>query len=87
MADPNINNVKQFISDYCTQQQVQTVAEDWFIHPVNNIISREILQAANQATGGAYAAGGGPGGFDTNDPKIAIPGKINVKINPKCFEG
>lgn len=87
MAEPNVENVKAFIADYCTQQRVQMVSDDWFIWSLNTILSREVLASANKATGGTYSQPGAGGSYVNTDPRIAIAGQVPVAINRKCFEG
>lgn len=83
MADADVMAVRQFINDYCIQNRVPMVPDEWFIGELNTIISRDTLAQANRVTGGAFADTS-PSGASKYD---AIPGRVAVKINPKCFEG
>lgn len=75
VADSNVDNVQQFIKDYCASQNQQMISSQWIVIPLRSIISRQIVKSEHPAN-------------ESNLPPRykAVEGDIQVSVNRLCFD-
>lgn len=73
-------DVEQFILDWCSSNNIRPSSDEWLIQPVAAVVSKEMLGeiCSSQPVGGMSD-------YAPYDKRQAIPGRVEVKINPKCW--
>lgn len=75
VADGNVDNVQQFIKDYCASQNTQMISSQWIVIPLRSIISRAIVKPDHHLQ-------------ESHVPSRykAVEGDIPVVVNRRCFD-
>jgi|SRR6476469_4948010 len=85
IVDANKRNAEIWIEEFCRNQRMEVQVDKWYIFSMEArcLISTDILSKI--CGRGNTSSSGTSTGSKLGDRTMAIPGKLEVAINPKCF--